>query len=170
MGALQVPFGIGNWAADHVEQAYYNSHAPKKGGPQLKSLPKVGVRHIPTAPTTTPAAHGRPRSRRSSPARFPAKGLAADRPIVQWWRTHTGHDLSSDPTYPQIVAYVAWFDHTRTELGYYPGRYEPPKPPCAVRPWSLTASALGCLRPSMAGSPTSMATTDLRTTARRTSR
>ena len=28
--------------------------------------------------------------------------------------------------YPQIVAYVAWFDHTRTEIGYYPGRYEPP--------------------------------------------
>jgi hypothetical protein len=29
--------------------------------------------------------------------------------------------------YPRIVAYVAWFDHTRTQLGYYPGRYEPPK-------------------------------------------
>ena len=28
--------------------------------------------------------------------------------------------------YPQLVAYVAWFDHTRTPLGYYPGRYEPP--------------------------------------------
>jgi hypothetical protein len=31
-----------------------------------------------------------------------------------------------DPSYPQIVAYVAWFDHTRTALAYYPGRYEPP--------------------------------------------
>src|SRR5262249_57366997 len=28
--------------------------------------------------------------------------------------------------YPQIVAYVAWFDSTRTALAYYPGRYEPP--------------------------------------------
>ena len=28
--------------------------------------------------------------------------------------------------YPRIVAYVAWFDHTRTALAYYPGRYEPP--------------------------------------------
>ena len=28
--------------------------------------------------------------------------------------------------YPRIVAYVAWFDHTRTAIGYYPGRYEPP--------------------------------------------
>jgi hypothetical protein len=25
--------------------------------------------------------------------------------------------------YPELVAYVAWFDHTRTEIGYYPGRY-----------------------------------------------
>ena len=28
--------------------------------------------------------------------------------------------------YPRIVAYVAWFDHTRTLRAYYPGRYEPP--------------------------------------------
>jgi hypothetical protein len=33
--------------------------------------------------------------------------------------------------YPRIVAYVAWFDHTRTALAYYPGRYEPPN--AAVR-------------------------------------
>ena len=33
--------------------------------------------------------------------------------------------------YPQLVAYVAWFDHTRTAIGYYPGRYEPPN--AAVR-------------------------------------
>ena len=50
-----VPFGIGNWAADHVEQIYYSSQAPKKGGPQLKSLPEVGVRHsrAPAAPATS---------------------------------------------------------------------------------------------------------------------
>ncbi len=28
--------------------------------------------------------------------------------------------------YPRIVAYLAWFDHTRTTLTWYPGRYEPP--------------------------------------------
>ena len=27
---------------------------------------------------------------------------------------------------PSTVAYVAWFDHTRTEIGYYPGALEPP--------------------------------------------
>ncbi len=33
--------------------------------------------------------------------------------------------------YPELLAYVAWFDHTRTAIGYYPGRYEPPN--AAVR-------------------------------------
>ncbi|MBV9049654.1 MAG: phosphodiester glycosidase family protein [Solirubrobacterales bacterium] len=33
--------------------------------------------------------------------------------------------------YPDIVAYVAWFDHTRTEIAYYPGANEPPN--AAVR-------------------------------------
>ena len=33
--------------------------------------------------------------------------------------------------YPRNVAYLAWFDHTRTDLAYYPGRYEPPS--AAVR-------------------------------------
>ena len=28
--------------------------------------------------------------------------------------------------YPSTVAYVAWFDHTRTSIAFYPGRYEPP--------------------------------------------
>jgi hypothetical protein len=32
---------------------------------------------------------------------------------------------------PDTVAYVAWFDHTRTQIGYYPGGSEPPS--AAVR-------------------------------------
>jgi hypothetical protein len=50
----------------------------------------------------------------------------------------TGPDVAGRPpvlltefrperAYPRNVAYVAWFDHTRTQLGFYPGRYEPPK-------------------------------------------
>jgi hypothetical protein len=31
-----------------------------------------------------------------------------------------------DPSYPQMVAGVAWIDHTRTSVALYPGRYEPP--------------------------------------------
>ena len=72
--------------------------------------------------------------------------------------------------YPQIVAYVAWFDHTRTEIAYYPGRYEPPN--AAVRGpmmvpydqrWRLLATFNGA-------SPTKTATTARPTTAARTSR
>src|SRR5207244_4153819 len=29
----------------------------------------------------------------------------------------------TDPAYPTVVAYAAWFDHTRTALAFYPGRY-----------------------------------------------
>jgi cytochrome c-type biogenesis protein CcmE len=38
--------------------------------------------------------------------------------LVTTFRTETA--------YPQITAYVAWFDHTRTASAYYPGTYEPP--------------------------------------------
>jgi hypothetical protein len=37
--------------------------------------------------------------------------------------------LRTERDYPRIVAYVAWFDHTRTALAFYPGRYEPPNAP-----------------------------------------
>ena len=40
-------------------------------------------------------------------------------------------DFRPEAAYPRMVAYVAWFDHTRTQLAYYPGRYEPPR--AAVR-------------------------------------
>jgi hypothetical protein len=36
-----VPYG--NWLVDEVEHIYYTDNAPKKGGPQLKSLPVVGL-------------------------------------------------------------------------------------------------------------------------------
>jgi hypothetical protein len=32
----------------------------------------------------------------------------------------------SEPSYPRLVAGVAWFDHTRTRVSLFPGRYEPP--------------------------------------------
>ena len=52
--------------------------------------------------------------------------------------------------YPRIVAYVAWFDHTRTSVAWYPGRYEPPsapvRGPMSVPPgqrWRLLATFNG---------------------------
>jgi Phosphodiester glycosidase len=33
----------------------------------------------------------------------------------------------TDRAYPRLLAFAAWFDHTRTAVAFYPGRYEPPK-------------------------------------------
>jgi hypothetical protein len=122
-----VPFG--NWVADHIEHVYYDWKAPKKGGPQRKSLPAVGVNS--PAGVAKPSAWPPPISP-VFPNPLPGEGV---------WKP-TGPPIDGGPPvlvttyrpeldYPQIVAYVAWFDHTRTELAYYPGRYEPPN--AAVR-------------------------------------
>jgi hypothetical protein len=125
----------GNWLVDEVEHYYYSWTAPSKGGPQLTSLPSVGfaARHI-DAPTRRRARrHGAVWPRPIEPVfahRLPGEGA---------WR-RTGRDVRGRPPvlvttfrteldYPRIVAYVAWFDHTRTALAFYPGRYEPPSAP-----------------------------------------
>ena len=131
----EVPFG--NWLADNGEHMYYSMHAPKKGGPQLKSLPQVGLSQPPagrarTAKAPAHAAAWPPRIKPVFSHALPGEGI---------WRP-AGPPVNGGPPvlvttfrpetdYPQLLAYVAWFDHTRTELAYYPGRYEPPS--AAVR-------------------------------------
>jgi hypothetical protein len=130
-----VPFG--NWLVDTGEHFYYSMNAPQKGGPQLKSLPKVGLNLPRTRGSRTAHAHAQtaawpPPVKPVFPHPLPGEGV---------WKP-TGPPVDGGPPvlvttyrpeldYPQIVAYVAWFDHTRTEIGYYPGRYEPPN--AAVR-------------------------------------
>jgi hypothetical protein len=125
----------GNWVVDEAESVYYRWHAPKKGGPQLAALPAVGLRPLPTHVRATPhrRTHARPWPRAIVPvfARpLPGEGI--------WHRTGPPVDGGSavlvttfrtERDYPRIVAYVAWFDHTRTALAWYPGRYEPPSAP-----------------------------------------
>ena len=127
----EVPFG--NWMVDQGEQVAYNLNPPKTGGPQLKALPTVGVN--PTRTTSPPKAQTAawpPPVKPVFPHPLPGEGV---------WKP-TGQPVDGGPPvlvttfrpeldYPQLVAYVAWFDHTRTEIGYYPGRYEPPN--AAVR-------------------------------------
>jgi hypothetical protein len=114
-----------NWLVDDVEHYYYTWFAaPKKGGPQLKTLPSVGLTvkkshpaPKPWPPNITPVfAHPLPGEGVWKPTGPPIGG----KPPVLVTTFRTERD------YPQIVAYVAWFDHTRTSLAYYPGRYEPP--------------------------------------------
>src|SRR5690242_4686825 len=42
-----VPFG--NWLVDEAERVYYTLNAPKKGGPELKSMPPFGLSQPPTS-------------------------------------------------------------------------------------------------------------------------
>jgi hypothetical protein len=121
---------LGNWMADNGERIYYSLNAPKKGGPQLKILPKVGLdpaQTIPLGKPKGPAATLPPRIRAVFSRPLPGEGV---------WKP-TGPPIDGGPPvlvttyrpdrdYPRLAAYVAWFDHTRTEIGYYPGRYEPP--------------------------------------------
>ena len=128
----------GNWAVDKAEHYYYGWKAPKPGGPQLKHLPVVGLS---PPPTVAP-------SKRAKPAKAAATWPPPIKPVFARslpgegiWKP-TGPPVDGGPPvlvttyrpevdYPQTVAYVAWFDHRRTALAYYPGRYEPPN--AAVR-------------------------------------
>ena len=117
----------GNWLVDEVEHVYYSWKAPKKGGPQLETLPAVGLSPAPkVAPDTV-----RPATIKSL-FTFPLPGEGIwnrTGPLVHGRPPVLVTTFRSELAYPRIVAYVAWFDHTRTALAFYPGRYEPPSAP-----------------------------------------
>jgi hypothetical protein len=110
------------WLVNDIENVYYSLNAPAKGGPPLKRLPKVGVTPrvqvasyapAPIPPLIKPSLPGEGRWRASGPL---VGGVA---PVLVT-------SFRPDPNYPQMVAGVAWLDHTRTSVVLYPGRYEPP--------------------------------------------
>jgi phosphodiester glycosidase len=113
-----------NWAVDEAEHVYYSWKTPAQGGSQLKALPVVGLHTKPKAHRQAPWP---PRIRPVFARPLPGEGVwrssgppVAGRPPVLVTTFRTERD------YPRIVAYLAWFDHIRTALAYYPGRYEPP--------------------------------------------
>ena len=129
-----VPFG--NGLVDEGERLFYT--APKTGGPQLKSLPTVGLspghsrQPGSKAKAHTTAAYSPPSIKPVFPHPLPGEGVwHPTGPQVDGGPPVLVTTYRPDTNYPQVVAYVAWFSHTRTEIGYYPGRYEPPN--AAVR-------------------------------------
>jgi hypothetical protein len=123
-----LPFG--NWTVDEAEHIYYSDHAPKKGGPQLTKLPSVGLST--TASRALPTTPGAPSAWPTLIAPvfhtpLPGEGVwKRTGPSVQGKPPVLVTTYRPDPAYPQMVAYVAWFNHSLVDLAYYPGRYEPP--------------------------------------------
>jgi hypothetical protein len=112
-----------NWVVDNAEHVYYSWRAPSKGGPQLRTLPKVGLRAKPKAdpkPWPPPVRPVFAHLLRGEGIWKPTGPPVSGGPPVLVTTFRTERD------YPRIVAYVAWFDQARTALAYYPGRYEPP--------------------------------------------
>ena len=122
----------GNWLVDEVEHYYYSWKTPAKGGPQLTSLPTAGL-----TDAATEKAEARHQAGYMPPPISPV--FAHPLPGEGVWRgtgpTVNGRSpvllttFRTELDYPRIVAYVAWFDHTRTSVAWYPGRYEPPSAP-----------------------------------------
>jgi phosphodiester glycosidase len=115
-----------NWLVDDAEYYYYSWQTPAKGGPQLKKLPAVGLRGA--ARTETKARAPWPPPIRTVFAHpLPGEGVwKASGPPVAGGPPVLVTTFRTERDYPRIIAYVAWFDHRRTSLAYYPGRYEPP--------------------------------------------
>ncbi len=114
------------WLVDDVERWYYEWTAPAPGGPTLKALPPLTAARSGTHHAAKPSY----RPPRVIPAILPAlahEGVWSPvGPRVDGGPPVLVTEFRSDPTYPRIVAYVAWIDHTRTDIGLYPGRYQPP--------------------------------------------
>ena len=108
-----------------IENLYYSLTAPSKGGPPLKALPKQAGAVKPFV--ARPVHYYRPPN--IAPvitAALPGEGVwhatfaaGGSRPPVLIT------SFRPEPSYPQLVAGVAWIDHTRTSVMLYPGLQEP---------------------------------------------
>ncbi len=119
-----VPFG--NWLVDTAE--HYTAGAPQKGGPGLKRLPTVGIASLhPRTKHSTYSSYTPPPIKPVFAKPLPGEGIwHRTGPLVDGGPPVLVTTYRPSTAYPSIVAYVLWIDHTRTDLAYYPGRYEPP--------------------------------------------
>jgi hypothetical protein len=114
---------LGNTIVDDIEHIYYTANAPRKGGPAPKRLPAVGL----NLRRGRQAAAWPPPIKLVFTHRLPGEGVwKPTGPPVDGGPPVLVTSFRPEAEYPELLAYVAWFDHTRTAIGYYPGRYEPP--------------------------------------------
>jgi hypothetical protein len=112
---------------DNVENIYYAFNAPAKGGAALRVLPRQAGALSPQSRARYLIDSYRPAPIRPviHPA-LPGEGV--------WHATFAGGgtqppvlitSFRPDPSYPQLVAGIAWIDHARTTTWLYPGVQEP---------------------------------------------
>src|SRR5438132_6841847 len=65
----------GNWIVDKTEHLWYSWRSPKKGGPQLKSLPSVGVAPVTPSPKEHRVAPWPPPIKPVFPHPLPGEGV-----------------------------------------------------------------------------------------------
>jgi hypothetical protein len=114
------------WLRDHgaariasqIEAIYYTMNAPSRGGPPLRSLPlevkaaSDSVHPPNVAPVISPS--------------LPGEGVWV--PTETWSGSDSPVQITqfrSEPSYPQMVAGVAWIDTRRASVQLYPGQLEP---------------------------------------------
>jgi hypothetical protein len=106
------------WLVSDVERAYYSFSSPSKGGAALRALPAVGKGSAGSyaphaiAPVVSPPLPG------EGVWRGTGQLVAGAPPVLVT-------TFRPDPSYPQMIAGVAWIDSSRAWLQLYPGRYEP---------------------------------------------
>jgi hypothetical protein len=133
----------GRGLVNRIETIYYTLTAPAKGGPGLKALPNQ--------PGT--ASAGRPNKRHAVPHYEPPNIQPILHPALPgegvWRSTLTGHpgpppvlvtSFRPDPSYPRVVAGVAWIDHTQTTTWLLPGIEEPAVPMASRGPEEVPMS------------------------------
>jgi hypothetical protein len=115
----------GRGLVNRVESIYYSLTAPATGGPALRRLPhQTAVAAATIAPHYAPVALT-PLIKPALPGEgvwHPTFASGGSQPPV------LVTSFRSDPAYPQMVAGVAWLDHTRTRVRLYPGLQEPAVP------------------------------------------
>ena len=108
---------------NRVEDLYYTWNAPATGGPALHALPRIGGV---SAGPETPHHYEPPRIHPVIHPALPGEGVWHAR--FADGGKHPPVLITSfrpDTNYPQLIAGVAWIDHTRTTTWLYPGRQEP---------------------------------------------
>jgi hypothetical protein len=117
----------GRGLVNQIETIYYTWTAPSTGGPGLKALPNQPGTVAGGQAKHHRVVHYEPPN--IKPILHPA--LRGEGVWRSTFRAHHGPppvlvtSFRSDPNYPQMVAGVAWIDHTQTSTWLYPGIQEP---------------------------------------------